>query len=178
MTYFTASNLVLRSALSGALRAFPAGVAAVGATALAGVFLFGCASASLATPQTPVLDPFQSQSKSEAQVCAIQTKPAASKTPDSIMTDMVIVRDNGDAVAAVRSGGYACFFAQPGKHVFLTEKGASVHKTKLSAEAGRRYYLDIKTKPDSTVAPRWVDESTAKRMLQFTSPSYGEAIAQ
>ncbi len=144
------------------------------------VLLPGCAADSLAKPQTPVLHPFESQSKSEAQVCAIQTqtKSPTNAAPEGLLAEMVIVRDNGDAVAAVRSGGYACFFAQPGKHVFLTEKGSSVQKTKLAVKAGQRYYLGLDSKDDSTVAPRWIDEKTAKRLLQFTSPSYGEAIAQ
>ena len=46
-----------------------------------GFAAMGCASETgLARPKTPVLDPFESQSPSEAQVCAIQTKAPVAKT--------------------------------------------------------------------------------------------------
>ncbi|MFO0680122.1 MAG: hypothetical protein U0169_26605 [Polyangiaceae bacterium] len=146
-----------------------------------GFATLGCASETgLARPKTPVLDPFESQSPSEAQVCAIQTKAPAAKTEaaPAPSEDAVVLRDNGDAVATIRRGSYVCFFAQPGKHVLLAEQGATVKKTKLSAEAGRRYYLGLEPKGDESVLPRWIDENTAKRLIRFTSPTYGDAIAQ
>lgn len=121
----------------------------------------GCSSYGVATGEAPAVAPFASTAD-QAKVCVVR----GGILPAPLYT--TVVYDNGKLVGATKDETYFCYFAQPGKHVIVSDGTFGSRSALLTAEAGRRYYLK-----QTWLVPafrghtlNWIDESVAQQELQ------------
>jgi hypothetical protein len=119
----------------------------------------GCSAFGVTTTETPSVPPFGvAERDDQAKVCVMR----GGAVPAPFFT--TVVYDNAKLVGATRDGTYFCYFAEPGKHVIVSDGTYGARTALLTARPGGRYYLK-----QAWLLPgvrghalSWVDESVAR----------------
>jgi hypothetical protein len=123
------------------------------------LFLGGCYSYGLRTPDAPPVDAFGAVADA-GQVCVLRPHWLASAVT-------AVVRDNDRLVGATRGPSYFCYAVQPGHHVIQSRADAT-ELAELEVRAGDHYYLhQIVDNLFGFVRTRlaWIDEGEARRLI-------------
>ncbi|MEJ7731961.1 MAG: hypothetical protein WKG00_22465 [Polyangiaceae bacterium] len=146
---------------------------AAAAAALLASLTSGCTAYSVETARTPTLHPFAPPPAGHGEICVVRPHVTG-------MLAVAVVHDNDVLVGATRGPTYFCYLAAPGSHRVTSTYGDDIDRelgTDVVAEAsvvvaaGSRHYLhqDVRTALSMSVA--WVDEGTARRMIDDCSPA-------
>jgi hypothetical protein len=97
----------------------------------------GCSSYTVATPQTPPVDPRAAVPPDAAEICVLRlptTAPAATSVTQ-------IVHDNGRLAGATVGAGYFCYPVRPGPHRLTSEVGIYDDTLDLVLAPGERRFV-------------------------------------
>ena len=129
--------------------------------ATAALLASACSAYGLTTRSTPPVAPFATADATRATVCVVRAG-----FPAPLYT--IAVRDNGALVGATRDGTYFCYLAEPGEHRIVSDATFGTRTARLTAVAGRRYYLRQEWLLPAVRghALSWVDASVAEEDIQ------------
>jgi hypothetical protein len=152
------------------------GAAAI--AALLACLATGCTAYSLETARGPTLHPFAPPPAGHGEICVVRPHITA-------MLIMAVVHDNDVLVGATRGPTYFCYLAAPGRHRVVSTYGDDIDRelgTHVVEEAtvvvvpGSRHYLHQDVRAAITMSVRWVDEGTAREMIDDCSPARLSAV--
>jgi hypothetical protein len=100
------------------------------------VLACGCSSYAVTVTgaTTPPVAPFGATAADQAVVCVYRAG-----VPSPLYT--ATVYDNAKLVGATRDGTFFCYLAEPGRHEIVSDATFGVQRARLTAVAGRHYYL-------------------------------------
>lgn len=140
--------------------------------------LGGCTAYTVETARAPTLHPFAPPPAGHGEICVVRPHVTG-------MLAVAVVHDNGVLVGATRGPTYFCYLAAPGRHRVISTYGDDIDRelgTDVVEEAsvvvapGSRHYLHQDVRTAVSMSVRWVDEDTAREMIDDCAPSRLSAV--